>query len=180
MARVARRDRRAASERDSGDLRIAEIDRPPLLLALGRQVGGRERRVTIEVEHTILEVFFKQPIEARFQRTAPSAETAQAEANLEQRDDRDPHRLGRLPIQPGDDRRFRRLAHQGRKDVGVEDDHLPKSGGRGDWPRSIGRSSLKPPFANRAAIRLYERLGFHPIGSNGVYLLMERTPDIIT
>lgn len=31
---------------------------------------------------------------------------------------------------------------------------------------------------NNPALKLYHRLGFHQIGDEGVYLLMERTPDV--
>ena len=56
MFAVSGRNSRATSQHDSRDLRIANIDSPPLALTLGRQCGSGLRGRPIEVQDASFQI----------------------------------------------------------------------------------------------------------------------------
>src|SRR5437773_1276924 len=68
MANIARRERRAACQRNAGDLGVAHVHRSTGRLPFGGQPRGFDRGCAIEIQHPILEVLAEQLVERRFQR----------------------------------------------------------------------------------------------------------------
>jgi hypothetical protein len=100
----------------------------------------------VEGEDAVVEVVFEGSGEGFFEGCSSTAvgQDFEAEADFEGGDRGCPDRVGGLVVEPGDDDWIGLVAHQGREDVGVEEDHPSRSAGRAGWPRSSGMSSSRP------------------------------------
>ena len=111
---VPRGKRSAARERNTGDLRVAEIHWPTGFLSLRRERRCFRGSGSIECQHSIFEVFRQQPREGGFQSLPafPPGQHRQTETRLKKGDAGDPDGICLLAIEPLNDRQFRRLPHQ--------------------------------------------------------------------
>ena len=82
MSRVARRQRRTPGGDDAGDLRIADLDRPPGLPPPRGDGGGLLRGGSLERQNAPFEVIFQEAIERILElpTAAPLGEDLQAES----------------------------------------------------------------------------------------------------
>ena len=133
MPHISGGKRGTPRERDTSYLRVAHVHRTPSFLPLSRQWCCFGRRSAVEIQHTVFQVLVQQAGKRRFQRLPSPAcrQQRETEASFEQRDAGDPDGFGGLAVQPRHHGSLGCRAHQRRKHVGIEDDHLPNFIDRG-------------------------------------------------
>ncbi len=100
MPHVSRGERRTPRQHNARDLRVAQIARTPGTLSVRADACRSGCRSDIEVQHTVFQILDEQPRERRLECPSPTAlrEEREPQANLEDRDARQPYRFGRASI----------------------------------------------------------------------------------
>src|SRR5258706_12059350 len=87
----------------------------------------------------------------------------QSVTNFKDRDGSCPNGCARLLVEPFDNTRVRRVPHERRENVGIENDHRSKRAGLVWYPRSSGMSSSSP-ITRAENRRIWVQLGCNKSG----------------
>jgi hypothetical protein len=154
MSDIPCRDGGAPSNRDPGDLRIAQIDGAAFLTAPSgercRSFGGHG----IEYRNPTGQIIIAKRSECVLHGApaSPVGKQLQAEPDFKHGDGARPNIVRRLAVEPTHDLAGRMALHQLRQYIGIEKNHRPSFAGLALWPRISGKGSSKPIFAKRAAM----------------------------
>src|SRR5208282_4441450 len=154
MRRIAGGKCCLTGKRDPCDHGVPQIAGASLLVADRHEVPGKLRRRRIKRCNPPLDLVGHDGFKGLQQCRAALSRRhyLQSEPNLQDRHGSCPDGCPGLFVQPGDYLLVGYSAHQRRKHVGVEDNHLSKDGGLIPCPRSSGISASSPTFRNKEAI----------------------------
>ena len=145
---------RVRSKHYAGNHCVAQFTWTSLLMTHRHQIPSLLRGSCIERSYSILDLFDKDSLECLKQGRAslPNRQNMQSVTNFKDRDGGCPNGCARLLVEPVDNAGVRRVPHERRQNVGIENDHRSKRAGLVWYPRSSGMSSSSPILANSEAI----------------------------
>lgn len=146
--------RRVRREHNSGNHRVSQFAGAALSMAQCHQIASLLSCGCIKRSDSTLNLVNNDLLKSLNQCRAslPGGQNLQSVANLEYCDGTRPNGRASLLVKPFYHFAVRRVAHERRQNVRVEDDHRTKDAGSILYPRSSGISSSSPTLANSEAI----------------------------